>query len=59
MSVIVFVVCCIAGHDRDGQPVYLEDIWPSRDEILVNSVRVLLVYTANSLTTHSYGWNLQ
>jgi len=39
-------VCGKAGHDKDGHAVYLEEIWPSRDENMVRIQFALILINA-------------
>ena len=42
-NVLRMVLSTPAGHSADGKPVFLRDIWPSKDEIQVSPVSTLTV----------------
>lgn len=51
MAIVVSLcICGNAGEDKDGRPVYIQEIWPSRDEILV---RIHLAFIVVSVYTNS------
>lgn len=35
MTIYVHVLHCLPGMNPEGKPVYLRDIWPTREEIQV------------------------
>lgn len=35
MNMTIYVLHCFLGTNPEGKPVYLRDIWPTREEIQV------------------------
>ena len=51
-------VCGNAGEDKDGQPVYLREIWPSREEILVKIHFSLVLVSIYREICQQFFWRL-